>query len=126
MNREDRSSFALRLRTLRKKAKLTQADVAEKLNIHRTAYTKYETDRANPDKACLVTLSEMFGVSVDELLGKETMVAAVLQDATATDVVVQLAPREQELLAAFRRLTTQQQEDLLQVERELTRENQKK
>lgn len=115
MNRDDRSAFALQLRTLRKAAHLTQGDVAEKLNIHRTAYTKYETDRANPDKTCLLTLADLFGVSVDELLGKEAPPTVVeLQDATDSVAVVELTPREQELLVAFRRLTKRQQDELLQ------------
>ena len=114
MNREERSSFALRLRTLRKAAHMTQCDVADKLNIHRTAYTKYETDRANPDKTCLVTLADLFGVSVDELLGKEMSPTVVeLHNATQEVVAVNLTPREQELLVAFRRMTLEQQEELL-------------
>ena len=123
MNRDDRSAFALRLRTLRKAAHLTQGDVAEKLNIHRTAYTKYETDRANPDKTCLLMLAELFGVSVDELLGKEPTMTAFLQDSAASETVVCLTSREQELLSTFRRLTTEQQDQLLHDGREYEQKN---
>ena len=123
MNRDDRSAFALRLRTLRKAAHLTQGDVAEKLNIHRTAYTKYETDRANPDKTCLLMLAELFGVSVDELLGKEPTMTAFLQDSAASETVVGLTSREQELLSTFRRLTTEQQDQLLRDGREYEQKN---
>lgn len=96
---------------------MTQADVADKLNIHRTAYTKYETDRANPDKTCLVMLAELFSVTVDQLLGKEQTVAE-LHDPTTSEVAISLSPREQELLAVFRRLSTQQQDELLRNGRE--------
>lgn len=118
MNRDDRSAFALRLRMLRKKARLTQADVADALNLHRTAYTKYETDKACPDQACLLVLAELFHVTVDFLLGKDGSddPVAALQNAA---VVVALSPEEEELVTAFRQLTETQRELLLQTEREL-------
>jgi transcriptional regulator with XRE-family HTH domain len=118
MNHEERSAFALRLRMLRKKAHLTQADVADALNLHRTAYTKYETDRACPDQACLLILADLFHVTVDFLLGKENEgdPVAALQNAAA---VVALSPEEEELVNSFRQLTDTQRRLLLQTEREL-------
>lgn len=117
MNRAERSTFALRLRMLRKKARMTQADVADVLNLHRTAYTKYETDKASPDQACLLELAELFHVTVDYLLGKnEDDSTAVLQD---NRTVVALSPEEAELVDAFRKLTEGQRSLLLQTEREL-------
>lgn len=116
MNRDDRSSFAIRLRTLRKQAHLTQADVADALNLHRTAYTKYETDKACPDHNCLLTLAELFHVSVDYLLGKD---AEAPEDTLADDGAIPLTDEEMELVNSFRLLTEGQQRLLLQTEREL-------
>ena len=117
MNNLERSTFALRLRTLRKKAKLTQADVAEALNLHRTAYTKYETDKACPDQVCLLTLAELFRVSVDYLLGKEEeALSPSLED---NSVTVALSPEEQELIITFRQLSESQRRLLLQTEHAL-------
>ncbi len=117
MAQKERSAFALRLRMLRKQHHMTQADVANRLNLHRTAYTKYETDKASPDHACLLMLAEMYKVTLDFLLGKDDEEpAAVLQD-NAT--MVALSPKEQELVASFRQLTEAQQQLLLQTEREL-------
>ncbi len=118
MKREERSPFALRLFTLRKKKKLTQADVAEELKLTRTAYTKYETDGARPDQASLVRLAELFDVTVDFLVGKEgtDIPEAELQNATA---VIALSPEEEELIHTFRQLTDTQRSLLLQTEREL-------
>lgn len=103
---------------LRKKARLTQADVADALNLHRTAYTKYETDKASPDQACLLVLAELFHVTVDFLLGKDGGDDPVeaLQNAAA---VIALSPEEEELVTAFRQLTETQRGLLLQTEREL-------
>lgn len=117
MNRADRSPFAVRLRMLRKNARLTQADVAEVLNLHRTAYTKYETDKACPDQACLLALARLFGVTADFLLGKDGEDPVALLQDNAT--VVALSPAEMELVSSFRRLTDAQQQLLLQTEREL-------
>ena len=40
--------FAQRLRAARKRRGLTQQQMADHLNIHRTAYTKYETTDVEP------------------------------------------------------------------------------
>lgn len=117
MAQKERSAFALRLRMLRKKHGMTQADIADKINLTRTAYTKYETDKACPDQACLKMLAEIYAVSVDFLLGKDgDDPAAILQDNAS---MVTLSPEEQELITSFRRLTDTQRRLLLQTEREL-------
>lgn len=59
------------LKELRKAEKLTQAQVAEKLNIGRVNYTRYETDAARPDYETLVSLADMYDVTVDEILGRK-------------------------------------------------------
>lgn len=118
MNRDDRSAFALRLRTLRKQAKMTQADVAQALNLHRTAYTKYETDKASPDYNCLLAIAELFHVTADYLLGNEPIPHGDLLKDDDGDAAL-LSPEERELISCFRRLTDTQQRLLLQTEREL-------
>lgn len=117
MPRDNLSPLAMRLRMLRKQHHMTQADVAKELNLHRTSYTNYETDGSRPDPATLRLLAEMFGVTVDYLLGNgDEDPIAVLQD-NAT--VVALSPEEMELVSSFRRLTESQQQLILQNERAL-------
>lgn len=118
MNRDERSAFALRLRTLRKQAKMTQADVAQALNLHRTAYTKYETDKACPDYNCLLAIARLFHVTADHLLSEDSeSITDTLQN--SEDKTPLLSPEERELVACFRRLSDTQQRLLLQTEREL-------
>jgi len=62
-------AFGLKLARLRKNADMTQSDLAERLNVTRQAVSKYETGDSFPDVTILVTLAEVFGVSVDELIG---------------------------------------------------------
>lgn len=50
---------------------LTQNDVAEKLGISRQAVSRWENGADYPDIDNLTLLSGIYGVSVDELLGKK-------------------------------------------------------
>ena len=64
-------TFGQRLQRLRKNASLTQEDVATKLNITAQAVSKWENDVSAPDISVLVELSDILGVTLDELLGKQ-------------------------------------------------------
>lgn len=108
------SVFATRLRQLRKQANLKQEDLAQMLMIHRTAYTKYETDRATPDQDGLIKLAATFGVTVDYLLGNDPKPDApppLLQDDSN---YMLLDVREQALIAAFRQLPEDSRDDIVQ------------
>ena len=103
--------FGERLRMLRKRAGLTQQQVAARLSIHRTAYTKYETSGVTPDPQGLVRLAEAFGVTVDFLVGREE-VPPCLSDTDEPQVEVSL--QEKQLLQVFRQLTDEEKHVLLQ------------
>ena len=62
-------TFGLKLAQLRKNADMTQSDLGDQLNVTRQAISKYETGDSFPDVTILVTMAEVFGVSVDELIG---------------------------------------------------------
>ena len=124
MKKDNRSPFAERLIELRKKAHLRQEDVAEKLNLCRTAYTKYENDKAEPDKTRLMTLAEMFGVTVGYLVGaQEDDQNAILADPSTDQAAIDLTAQELELVASFRRLSPEKQDALLQAGRSLIEQN---
>lgn len=57
---------------LRKEKKYSQSDIARMLGISRQAYSNYELGNREPDYNTLVKLAELFNVSVDYLLGRET------------------------------------------------------
>lgn len=63
--------FNENLKYLRIKAKLTQEQLAEELNVSRQAVTKWESGQALPDIQNLKELAIFFGLTVDELLGDE-------------------------------------------------------
>ena len=57
-----------KIRTLRKKAGLSQEALAEKLGVSRQAVSKWETGTADPSTSNLLALAKLFGVSAEELL----------------------------------------------------------
>ena len=64
-------SFGTRLADLRREHNLTQNDIADRLNISAQAVSKWENDLTSPDIDTLLKLSDIFNISVDELLGKK-------------------------------------------------------
>ena len=113
--------FGERLRSLRKRDKLTQQDVADYLQIHRTTYTKYETRCVTPDQEGLVRLAALFGVSVDYLLGRTVDDATpkwALEDGATA---LRLTEQEVDLILSYRKLTEQQRQAVLQQTKQSTK-----
>ena len=57
---------------LRKLNSLSQEQVAEKINISRQAYAKWESGATIPDIEKAALLAQMYGVSLDSLMKTET------------------------------------------------------
>jgi transcriptional regulator with XRE-family HTH domain len=57
------------LRQLRLEQKLTQSDMAKRLNISRVAYTNYELGNREPDFTTITCIANILGTTVDYLLG---------------------------------------------------------
>ena len=60
-----------RIAANRKRMKLTQDQLAEKLGVTAQAVSKWENDQSCPDITILPKLAEIFSISTDELLGRE-------------------------------------------------------
>lgn len=60
--------LAERLAALRKRAGLSQGDVAERLNVSRQAVSRWETGLTVPSTDNLSRLGRLYGVTLDELL----------------------------------------------------------
>lgn len=67
-----KETFGQRLSRIRKEKGFTQNEIADKVGVTSQAVSKWENDLASPDIDILLKLSEIFDISVDELLGKET------------------------------------------------------
>ena len=64
-------SFARNLVELRKKAGLTQDELASKLGLSAQSISKYEKGAANPDISYLPGIADALGVTIDRLFGRE-------------------------------------------------------
>lgn len=64
------------IRRLRKNAKMSQEDLAEKLSVVRQTISKWERGLSVPDAEMVIKIAALFNVPVSELLGMETQTAA--------------------------------------------------
>lgn len=56
---------------LRNEQKMSQGDLAEKLNVSRQSISKWETDASVPELDKLIMLSDLFSITIDELVKDE-------------------------------------------------------
>lgn len=63
--------FDERIRELRLEQKMTQAEVAECLNVSTSAIGMYEQGRREPSLELVVAYAELFSVTTDYLLREE-------------------------------------------------------
>ena len=86
---------------LRKEKGLTQAELANLLEIDQTTVSKWELDKAIPDTALLIRLSRFFDVSTDYLLGISIL---YYPDKLKMETAQELSKEEDQMLTIFRRL----------------------
>lgn len=61
-------SFAENIKSIRLNAGLTQQELAEKLNLDRSAVSHYENGDSTPTVKTLCKISELFEISIENLL----------------------------------------------------------
>lgn len=64
------SNFGEVLKSLRKKAKMTQGELANILCISKSSVSNYEQAARFPPSAMLINIADVFNVSTDYLLGR--------------------------------------------------------
>nr|WP_289781008.1 helix-turn-helix domain-containing protein [Mammaliicoccus sciuri] len=64
----------------RKKKKMTQLDVSERIGVSRPAYTAYEKGTRTPDISIQYKLADLFNVTLDELHGRTTKEPTNIED----------------------------------------------
>ena len=100
--------MAARIRRARRKSGLSQASLAERLHVRRSAVSNWESvNDIQPSLQNLIALAKVCGVSFDWLgTGRGDMApdADPLGDVAAADAELVEAPEERELLAMFRDL----------------------
>ena len=79
----------------RNKKNLTQAELAEKLNITDRAVSKWETGRSMPDSSIMLALCQELGVSVNDLLSGE-VVSMDKKDKELENNLIEMVKEKQE------------------------------
>lgn len=62
----------IKLKDLRKKRGLSQREIAERLNLTKTTYARYEIGESEPNVDTMIKLADYFGVSIDYLIDHQT------------------------------------------------------
>lgn len=80
--------FGEQLRKVRTEKKLTQEQVASKLNVSRQAISNWENNKNLPDLEMVVSLSKTFDLSLDQLIlggrDKNNMTEKLIKDGSET------------------------------------------
>lgn len=90
------NNFSILLNTLRKEKGWTQTELAEKTGVTNQAVSKWETGESYPETSILIKLSELFDVSVDDLLKgnnskKQSVIERTVPNKCKTKFAVSLA-----------------------------------
>jgi len=63
-------SFGKRVAELRKEHKISQGELAEKIQVHQNVIGRYEREQAKPSIEIASKLADIFNISLDYLVGK--------------------------------------------------------
>ena len=93
----------MNIKDIRTRKNLTQADVANALGVSSVVYSRYETGSRQPSIEVLIKMADIFGVTVDYLLGRQD-----IEDST-------LSSFELQLISASRNADERARQDALNV-----------
>ena len=74
-------SIGLKIKQLREDKGLSQELFAEKIHVTRQAVSKWENERGYPDIGNIITISNVFNISLDELIkGNKNLEEKIISD----------------------------------------------
>ena len=110
-----------KLKELRKRACMTQDDIAEVLEMNRTSFSKYENGASTPPLAVLRKLAKIYSVPLEYLIHDEQPFI-VLNESTVEDVereknevvfnFAQLSPEERKLIMKMRLMSDEKKKEI--------------
>lgn len=86
-------TLGLKIQDLRKKAQLTQDELAEILGVSRQALSKWENGSSIPDIDKVILISESFSVTTDYLLKDSPIQQSCHEDKKKNDSIFQMNPK---------------------------------
>lgn len=107
-----------RIRDLREANNYRQIDIAEKLNMSQQQYQKYESGIVTPSINILVSIADLYNVSVDFLLGRTNYKKVVQAEIMST--------KNSKLTEYYNRLSLEDQDYIMGKMVELHREHETK
>ena len=90
-------NFSIRLRELRTDSDMSQNELAQKLNLKTSAVSKYERGLTQPSIDTLITLAQIFNVTVDYLIANSNIKNPYSSE--------KITPTEASLIENFRKLS---------------------
>lgn len=121
------TEICTRMKSIRKMNGLTQAEVAQALNLERTAYTKYETGRV-PSLETLFRFASLFNISPIELIigDSENSFARIhSENPNEASNNMYLLPSEKQLVLRFRLCSDEDKRKVMDEIIDLALKNQK-
>lgn len=121
------TEICIRMKSIRKMNGLTQAEVAQALNLERTAYTKYETGRV-PSLETLFRFASLFNISPIELIigDSENSFARIhSENPNEASNNMYLLPSEKQLVLRFRLCSDEDKRKMMDEIIDLALKNQK-
>lgn len=106
----------MNLKQLREARGITQTELAKQLGVVRSTICFYESEQHSPTPEMLIKLADFFGVTVDYLLGRDELYAALSAPGVQMKPTAETA-NETELLTLFRELSPYLQDLTLQTVR---------
>ena len=101
------------LKSLRKAHGFTQKQIADKLNIDRSTYSYYELGKINPGISSMVILSELYGISLDEMVHFDEALSKAAAPVAEYEATPILSEDEKKLITSYRKLSLEAKEDVL-------------
>lgn len=129
------SKFSLVLRQCRENSGLTQKQVADALNVERSTYAYYETGTTHPSGSMIIKLSNIFNVNYSVFMDAvgDTEFDSNEEDENFTTLsdnswrererIYTLPKSEQNLIVNFRSLYSEQKQSILDLIKEMQKEN---
>lgn len=108
----------MNFKTYRKQSGMTQEEVAKALGIPKKTYQNYEYEVREPDSDILCSLADLYDVSLDELVGRES--AETDTSVSSNNRNKQMSDEENELVSLYRSMDDDERGALIKVARALS------
>ena len=96
--------MAANIRRYRELADMYQSDLGKALGVSAQAVSKWELGKAEPDGECILKMCKIFGITADELLGREPEKTAAPEtelDERLMGMLVSLSPEQTQRVLDF-------------------------